>query len=169
MLATNMANPNICPVRSAMRMVLRACRLHQPDNVPIAIYKTKKGNIFYLTGNKIDKILRKAVWMVRLDTNPDDLKRYSTHLLRIWACVLLDEEGKSPEYIKKRLHWLSDSFRMYLRDTTKIQHQHLDALQAAVQEVIDIITALPRNVIALSIMTDGSDNPDMHEYADKID
>jgi hypothetical protein len=36
---------------------------------------------------------------------------------------------------------------MYLRDTTKIQHQHLDALQAALQEVMDIIAALPKNLL----------------------
>jgi hypothetical protein len=77
--------------------------------------------------------------------------------------------GKPPKYIKQRLCWLGGSFRMYLRDTTKIQHQHLDALQAALQEVMDIIAALPKNVIALSTMTDGSDNLDMYEYADKMD
>jgi hypothetical protein len=52
---------------------------------------------------------------------------------------------------------------MYLRDTTKIQHQHLNALQGALQEVMDIIAALPENVTTLSTMTEGSDNPDMHE------
>jgi hypothetical protein len=107
--------------------------------------------------------------MVCLDTNPDDLKRHSAHSLCIWACVLLDKAGKSPEHIKKRLHWLVDSFRMYLRDTTKIQHQHLDALQAALQEVMDIIAALPKIVIAPSTVTDGFDDPDVHEYADKMD
>jgi hypothetical protein len=59
---------------------------------------------------------------------------------------------------------------MYLRDTTKIQRQHLNALQGALQEVMDIIAALPKNVIALStMMTEGSDNPDIHEYTDKMD
>jgi hypothetical protein len=146
-LAANMAKPDICPVRSAMRMVLKACQLHQPDNMLIAIYKTKKGKTFYLTGNKIAELLRKAVWMVCPDTSPDNLKRCSAHLLHVWAYVLLDKARKSPKYIKKRLCWLGDSFRMYLRDTTQIQHQHLDALQAALQEVMDIIVALPKNVI----------------------
>ncbi len=58
---------------------------------------------------------------------------------------------------------------MYLRDTTKIHAQHLDALQAASQEVMDLIAALPKKVIAMCTMTDGSDNPDMHKYADKMD
>ncbi len=58
---------------------------------------------------------------------------------------------------------------MYLRDTAKIQHQHLDHLQVALQDVMDIITALPKNVIALSIMRDGSDDLNMPEYTDEMD
>jgi hypothetical protein len=99
----------------------------------------------------------------------DNLKKYSTQLLCVWACVLLDKAGKPPKYIKERLCWLGNSFRMYLRDITKIQSQHLDALQAASQEVMDLITALPDEVIAMCTMTDGSDNPDMHQYADRMD
>jgi hypothetical protein len=72
-LAANMANPDICPVHSAMRMLLQACRLHQPDNMPIGIYKTKKSKMFYLTGNKIAKLLRKVVQMVCPDTTTDNL------------------------------------------------------------------------------------------------
>ena len=82
---------------------------------------------------------------------------------------MLDEAGKSPDYIKKRLCWLGDSFRMYLRDMAIIQHQHVNALLAASQEVMDLIAALPKNVIALSTMTEGMDDPNMHKYAGKMD
>ncbi len=58
---------------------------------------------------------------------------------------------------------------MYLRNTAIIQHQHGDALLAALQEVIDLIAALPNDVIALSTMTEGTDDLDMHEYADEMD
>ncbi len=169
-LAAESDQPKICPVRSAMRLVLRARQLNQPDDMPVAVYKTKKGKVIYLTGNKIAELLYKAVKKVGPDTTPDELKNYSAHSLRVWACVLLDEAGKSPDYIKKRLRWLGDSFRMYLRDTAAIiQHQHVDALLAALQEVMDLITALPTDVIALSIMTEGTDDPDVHKYADKMD
>ncbi len=76
---------------------------------------------------------------------------------------------QSPDYIKKRLCWLGESFRMYLRDTAIIQHQHVDALLAALQEVINLIAAFLKDVIALSTMTEGMDDPDMHEYADEMD
>jgi hypothetical protein len=152
-----------------MRLVLQAKRLNQPGDMPVTVYKTKKGKVFYLTGNKIAELLRKAAKEVRPNTTSDKLKQYSAHSLRVWACVLLNEAGKSPDYIKKRLRWLGDSFRMYLRDTAIIQHQHVDALLAASQEVMDLISALSMDIIALSTMTEGMDNPDMHKYADKTD
>ena len=58
---------------------------------------------------------------------------------------------------------------MYLRDTAIIQHQHVETLLAALQEVTDIIAALPKDVIALSTMMEGTEDPDMHKYADKMD
>jgi hypothetical protein len=51
-LAANMENPAICPVHSAMQMVLQACQFHQPDNMPFVICKTRRTRFFYLTGNK---------------------------------------------------------------------------------------------------------------------
>jgi hypothetical protein len=86
-----------------MRLVLRAKWLNQPDDMPVAVYKTKKGEVIYLTGNKIAELLRKAVKEVWPETTPDKLKQYSAHSLMVWACVLLDKAGKSPDYIKKRL------------------------------------------------------------------
>jgi hypothetical protein len=81
-------------MRSAMQLVLRAKRLNQPDEIPVVVYKTKKGKVIYLTGNKIAELLLKAVKEVRPDTTLDELKRYSAHSLRVWACVLFDEAGK---------------------------------------------------------------------------
>jgi hypothetical protein len=138
--------------------------------MPLGVYRTKKGKSIYLTGNKIAELLRKVVKSIRPDTSSEDLKRYSAHSLRVWACVLLDEAGKPLDYIKKRLRWLGDSFRMYLRNTLAIQLQHVDALREALREVMDLINALLAHVIALSIsMTNGTTNPDMNEYANEMD
>jgi hypothetical protein len=168
-LAAESDQPKICPVRSAMQLVLWARWLNQPDDMPITVYKKKKGRVIYLTGNKIAELLRKAIKKVPPDTASDKLKQYSAHSLRVWACVLPNEAGKLPDFIKKKLRWLRDSFRMYLRDTAIIQHQHVDALLAALQEVMDLIAALPKDIIVLSTLTEGTDNPDMHKYADKMD
>lgn len=169
-LAADNKFPDLCPVLSAARMVIRARRLIQPDDMPLAIYQTRKGERLYLTGGKIAELLRGAVKRIRPEISSEDIKRYSAHSLRVWACVLLDEAGKSPDYIKKRLRWLGDSFRMYLRDTAVIQHQHVDALRLASQAVMDLLSALPEDVIALSrTMTDVSIDPQMQEYADEED
>ncbi len=137
--------------------------------MPVVVYKTKKGKVIYLTGNKIAELLREAVKKVHPDTTLDKLKQYSAHFLRVWACILLNKAGKPPGYIKKRLRWLGNSFRMYLRDIAIFQHQHVNALLAALQEVMELIAALPKDVIALSTMMEGTDDLDMHEYADKMD
>jgi hypothetical protein len=51
---------------------------------------------------------------------------------------------------------------MYLRDTF--------ALRKASRKVMDLISTLPADVIALSIsMTDGTTDPDMNEYTNQMD
>jgi hypothetical protein len=63
---------------------------------------------------------------------------------------------------------LGDSFRMHLRDTSVIQHQHVDALCTASQEVLDLIAALSMDVLTLSTtMANCTNDPDMREYVDK--
>ncbi len=61
MLAADIANPFICPVCSVMQLVLRACWLLQPDDMPVVFYKTMKGKTIYPTGNKNAELLRKAI------------------------------------------------------------------------------------------------------------
>jgi hypothetical protein len=73
--------------------------------MPLAIYKTKKGESLYLTGSKIAELLRGLVKRIRPDTSVEDIKRYSAHSLRVWACVLLDKSGKSR---KGRYRWDGD-------------------------------------------------------------
>jgi hypothetical protein len=78
-LAAESDQPEICPVRSAMQLVLRARWLNQLDDMPVTVYKTKKGKVIYLTVNKIAELLQKAVKKVPPDTTSDKLKRYSAH------------------------------------------------------------------------------------------
>jgi hypothetical protein len=132
-------NPDICPVRNAIHLVLRAKRLGQPSDMPLAMYRNNRCKNIYLTGAKVAELLRRSVKSLRPATPKDELKKYSAHSLRVWACVLLDEAGMPPEFIKKRLRWLGDSFRMYLRDTLLINRQHRDALAEASAAVMDII------------------------------
>jgi len=169
-LSCDKTNPTICPVLAALRLVLRARRLSQPDSTPVACY-LKKDAMAYLTGSRIALHFQAAARAVRPNISKDDEQRYSAHSMRVWACVLLDEAGKSPDYIKKRLCWMGDSFRMYLRDTHVIQDQHREALRASSEEVMDLVGALPADILRLSIMSEvtAGEEEDMGVYQDEME
>jgi len=169
-LSRDKTNPTICPVLTALRLVLRARRLSQPDSMPVACY-LKKDAMAYLTGSRIALHFRAVARAVRPNISKDDEQRYSAHSMRVWACVLLDEAGKSPDYIKKRLCWMGDSFRMYLRDTHVVQDQHREALRASSEKVMDLVSALPADILHFSIMSEetAGEVEDMGVYQDDMD
>jgi hypothetical protein len=149
-LSADTNNPLICPVRGALRMVMRARCLAQPDDMPVACYRTKKTLLLFITGSRIATLLCKAVKKVRPSTSADNLKKYSAHSLRVWAYVLLDEAGMSPSFIQKCLRWLGDLFKMYLHDTKAIQDKHLAALQSASANIMALIRTSPDVVVHLT-------------------
>ncbi len=149
-LSVDTKNPALCPVQGAIGMVVRATRLGQQDNMLVACYRTKIAPLLYITGSRIATLIRKAVKKVRPSTFPDDLKKYSAHSLRVWACVLLDEAGMSLSFIQKPLCWLGDSFKMYLCDTKAIQEKHLAALQTASSNVMALISTPPDDIVRLT-------------------
>ncbi len=99
-LSADTKNPAICPIQRALRMVMRAHRLAQTEDKPVACYRTKKAPLLFITGSRITTLLCEAVKKVRPSTSADDLKKYSAHSLCVWACVLLDKAGMSPSFIK---------------------------------------------------------------------
>jgi hypothetical protein len=117
-------------------MVIRARHLAQPDDMPVVCYRTKKAPLLFITGSRIATLLHKAVKKVQPSTSADDLKKYSSHSLHVWACVLLDKAGMSPFFIQKHLQWLGDLFKMYHRDMKAIQDKDLAALQSASANVM---------------------------------
>jgi hypothetical protein len=175
-LSADTKNPAICPVRGALRMVMRDGHLGQPDDMPVACYRTKKAPLLYITGSRIATLLREAVKKVRPSTSAEDLKKYSAHSLCVWACVLLDEAGMFPSFIQKRLRWLGDSFKMYLRDTKAIQDKHLAALQSASSDVMALIGTPPDDIVRLTATMSDLNVPNnivkdnqMGAYIDEMD
>jgi hypothetical protein len=84
-------------------MVMRARRLAQPDNMPVACYRTKKAPLPFITGSRIATLLRKAVKKVRPSTSADDLKKFLptpsvsglvSYLTR-WVCPLPSSKNVS--------------------------------------------------------------------------
>jgi hypothetical protein len=168
-LSSDKTNTLICPVLAALHLVLRACCLSQSDSMPVACY-SKKDSLAYITGTRIAVLFRAEARAVCPTITKEDEQQYSAHSLQVWACVLLDEVGKLPEYIKKCLRWMGDFFRMYLRDMLVIQDQHHEALRASSKEVMDLISALPADMLRLSTMSEGTgDEDNMVVYHDDMD
>ncbi len=168
-LLSDKTNTAICPVLAALRLVLRARHLSQPDLMPVACY-LKKDTLAYITGYRIAILFWAAARAVRPNKSKEEEQRYSAHLLQVWTFVLLDEVGKLPDYIKKRLHWMGNSFWMYLHDTHVIQDQHCKALRASSKEVMDLISVLPADILHLSTMSKGTgDKDNMGVYHDDMD
>jgi hypothetical protein len=168
-LLSDKANTAICPVLAALRLVLRARRLLQPDSMPVACYP-KKDALAYITGSRIAILFRAVARAMRPTMSKKEEQRYSGHSLRVWACVLLNEAGELPDYIKKHLRWMGDSFWIHLRNTRIIQDQHRESLRASSEEVMDLVSALPDNILCLSIMSDGTgDEDNMGVYHDDMD
>jgi hypothetical protein len=168
-LLCDKANKAICPVLAALRLVLKAHHLSQPDSMPVECY-TKKDSLAYITGTRIGVLFRAAARAVHPTITKEDKQQYCAPLPQVWACVLLDKAGKPPNFIKKHLRWMGDSFLMYLGDTCIIQDQHHEALRASSKEVMDLISTLPADILCLSTMSEETgDEDDMGVYHDDMD
>ncbi len=65
---------------------------------------------------------------------------------------------------------MGNSFGMYLCDTRIIQDQHHEALRAMSKEVMDLISALPADVLCPSTMSkETGDEDNMGVYHDDMD
>ena len=93
----------------------------------------------YLTGNKIADVLRSIARVVHPDLSEDEIKRFSSHSGRVWALVLLDEAGMTPDFMTSQLRWMGESYKLYLRDTSVIQQKHIDALKKESDEVMRLL------------------------------
>jgi len=132
------------------------------DDQPMAVFVNNQSQTKYLTGNKIAEILQSVAKTTHLDMTPDKISRISSHSGRVWAIVLLDEAGKSPDFIKSRLRYMGDSYRFYLRDTSVIQHQHIEALKTNSILITKLLgpnhSALPDTVSIDYDMQNNNDN-----------
>ncbi len=70
-LSSDKTNTSICPILAALRLVLRARRLSQPDSMPVACY-SKKDSLANITGTRITVFLRAAARAVRPTITKED-------------------------------------------------------------------------------------------------
>jgi lambda repressor-like predicted transcriptional regulator len=132
----------------------------------VACYSYKETKM-YLTGKCIAILFCKAVKAIHPKTSDAELSRYLARSLQVWACVLLDEAGMTPELIMARLRWMGNSFRMYLRDTGIIQDKHRNVLRAASQEIIDLIASSLANIPNMAGLSTVDVDNTMGNYIDE--
>lgn len=125
--ARNDADPSRCVIRAMLRIRARAQDLTVPVGFPIAVYRDEKGARKFITNNIMAKTFQDAARTAHKITDEKELKRYSSHSVRVMACVLLFAKGKSTDFIKYRLRWKSDCFQMYLRHVPTQAHEHNEA------------------------------------------
>ena len=135
--------------RAVCSMIRRAEALKQPSDLPFAIYKTLAGKVKYLTARALTNYLRKIAREVHPSWTEAEINRISAHSLRVWACMLLHEAGKDGDYIRKRLRWLSEAYRVYLRDSPTLASQHnhgKDKYATMIEQLMLSPHELPENV-----------------------
>ena len=123
-------NPSYCPVLAALSLVQRAIRLGQSSSDPLCAY-SKNGTKVFLTANDVTAYFRYTMKLAHPTITDEMLSAISTHSLRVTACILLAEAGKPIYFIKLRLRWKSNCFEIYLRNTSRVALQHMQAITPA--------------------------------------
>jgi len=112
-----------CPVRALLRICSRTARLGIPPESPIAAFRLGKVTQ-YISDLHIDKVLRSAAQTLYGLTSKTDIARFSSHSIRVGACVALHEAGMDETFIQHRLRWKSNTWKMYLRNTFGLASHH---------------------------------------------
>lgn len=115
-----------CVVRAMLCIRKRAQDLQIPAGHPIGAYKCDKGHKF-LTNNLMAASFKNAATIAHNITDPKSLSKYTSHSVRVMACVILFAKGKNTDFIKYRLRWKSDCFQMYLRHVPVQAAEHNEA------------------------------------------
>jgi hypothetical protein len=105
----------------------------------MGVFVNKFGIKKYLTGGKIAEVLQSVAKKVHPDWSADELSQISSHLGQVWALVLLDKAGMSPAFMTSPLRWMGDSYKLYLQDTSILQHKHINALKKESDELMKLL------------------------------
>jgi hypothetical protein len=105
------------------RIVSNAKKMAVDKSHPLAWYMCSASRSL-ITDNDISKVLQEAAAKTYDVSDPDALAKWTSHSIRVGACVSLHETGALPDFIKNRLRWRSDAFLMYLRNTPQLAKKH---------------------------------------------
>ena len=137
--------PTFCPVAAAIRIHLRAIRLHVKPEEPIGVFHCQHGRHAglrcYITKQQVATFLQSiAMTVFHLNTTDKILNRWTSHSIRVTACNLLHRQGMSDTYIQSRLRWTSNAFLGYLRNTLYTAAAHTKALHIPANNLPNLTT-----------------------------
>jgi len=109
----------LCAVSAWMRIVQRWVELKLDPAHPLAVFTDTglaDGKVQFIRPTHINATLRSAATAVYNVTDEKSLALFTSHSIRVGACVALHAGGVSQQDIKFALRWRSDSFYAYLRN-----------------------------------------------------
>ena len=129
MMSRNHSDPKLCAIEATHRILTRFVRLQgRMRGRPVAIHKGLDGRAVYLTDAVITETMQNLASVVyKLVPGLDKIK-WSSHSLRVGACVLLHSNGFQDYQIRHLLRWKSNAFMAYLRNVTMLTTQVNEAI-----------------------------------------
>ena len=112
---------------------------HKPsDDQPMAMFVNYKNKLMLANSDHIDNSFQASAERcydinIATKTGKDEIKKWTSHSLRVGACVLMHLANATTLDIQFRLRWKSDCFKIYLRDLQGIAICHKN-------QIISIIT-----------------------------
>lgn len=116
-------NIRLCAVLAALRVRARAQRVNANEHAVMAVF-SNRNKTTHITNKHITSHLQAMATAAHGVTSKEELKRWTPHSIRVGACVSLSEGGKDGHFIKLRLRWKSDTYLLYLRNTSHLAAQH---------------------------------------------
>jgi hypothetical protein len=129
----NTADPTFCAVAAALRIRERAQRLKVSPTEPLVVYGSK-GSKSFIFNTEVKDEMRKCATKIYKLTDAEEIRRYSSHSVRVGACVTLPATGASDLTIQIRLRWKSLTFRNDLRQVQQIADEHNIAINEAYKD-----------------------------------
>ena len=127
-------HPERCPIRSILRIFVRAKDHHIPPLHPLCIYTVVDchltSTVKLINDLEIREKMKNLASIVHKVNDPLDLAKYSTHSARVGACVLLFLAHMPKDIIQYCLRWKSDSWKEYLRHLPAMAQQQVSAINS---------------------------------------
>lgn len=114
-------NSTRCPVLASIRIIQRHRILNPTDDLPLAVFSkdataTPSMCALLHAGHLNTTLKACACRLYGFSPDSDEASKYTSHAVRVGACVALFANGAKEMQIQFALRWASKTYRDYLRD-----------------------------------------------------